>query len=39
MPQITLPDGSKRQFDQAVSVMDVANFLTGLNVSSTKLFQ
>jgi len=25
MPEITLPDGSKRQFDQAVSVMDVAN--------------
>ena len=25
MPRITLPDGSKRQFDQAVSVMDVAN--------------
>ena len=25
MPQITLPDGSKRQFDHAVSVMDVAN--------------
>ena len=25
MPQITLPDGSKRQFDQSVSVMDVAN--------------
>ena len=25
MPQITLPDGSSRQFDQAVSVMDVAN--------------
>ena len=24
MPQITLPDGSNRQFDQAVSVMDIA---------------
>ena len=24
MPRITLPDGSERQFDQAVSVMDVA---------------
>ena len=24
MPQITLPDGSSRQFDQAVSVHDVA---------------
>src|SRR5210317_2081410 len=24
MPQITLPDGSKRQFDQPVTVMDVA---------------
>ena len=25
MPTITLPDGSKREFDHAVSVMDVAN--------------
>jgi len=25
VPQITLPDGSKRQFDQSISVMDVAN--------------
>lgn len=25
MPQITLPDGSQRQFDQPVSVFDVAN--------------
>ena len=25
MPQITLPDGSNRQFDQSVSVMDVAS--------------
>ena len=25
MPQITLPDGSVRQFDEAVSVMDIAN--------------
>lgn len=24
MPVITLPDGSQRQFDHAVSVMDVA---------------
>ena len=24
MPAITLPDGSQRQFDQAVTVMDVA---------------
>ena len=25
MPQITLPDGSVRQFEQAVSVMDIAS--------------
>ncbi len=25
MPQITLPDGSRRQFDQAVSVLEIAN--------------
>ena len=25
MPSITLPDGSQRQFDHPVSVMDVAN--------------
>ena len=25
MPVITLPDGSQKQFDQAVTVMDVAN--------------
>ena len=24
MPVITLPDGSQRQFDQAITVMDVA---------------
>ena len=24
MPQITLPDGSQRQFDQAVSVLEIA---------------
>ncbi|MGL5679104.1 MAG: hypothetical protein ACRDC2_05775, partial [Plesiomonas shigelloides] len=24
MPVITLPDGSQRQFDHAVSVMDIA---------------
>lgn len=27
MPVITLPDGSQRQFDQAVTVMDVAQFI------------
>ncbi|MGP1954038.1 MAG: hypothetical protein ACTS8R_03515, partial [Arsenophonus sp. NC-QC1-MAG3] len=25
MPVITLPDGSQRQYDHAVSVMDIAN--------------
>ena len=31
MPQITLPDGSKREFDHPVSVMDVARDIHNRN--------